>query len=59
MQDVDAGDGVERHGDVEIEVAGLGVVDTQAVDEDEGLLEGGAADGKVGLDAAGGAGLQV
>ena len=59
MQDVDAGDGVERDGDVEVEVAGLGIVDAEAVDEDEGLLEGGAADGEVGLDAFGGAGLHV
>ena len=59
MQDVDAGDGVERDGNVEVEVAGFGVVDAEAVDEDEGLLEGGAADGEVGLDAFGGAGLHV
>ena len=59
MQDVDAGDGVERDGDVEVEVAGLGIVDAEAVDEDEGLLEGGAADGEVGLHAFAGAGLQV
>jgi hypothetical protein len=59
MEDVDAGDGVEGHGDVEVEVAGLGVVDAEAVDEDEGLLEGGAAEGEIGLDAFGGAGLEV
>ncbi len=59
MEDVDAGDGVEGDGDVEVEVAGLGVVDAKAVEEDEGLLEGGAAEGEVGLDAVGGAGLEV
>ena len=58
MQDVDAGDGVERDGNVEVEVTGFGVVDAEAVDEDEGLLECGAADGEVGLDAFAGAGLQ-
>ena len=45
MEDVDAGDGVEGDGDVEVEVAGLGVVDAEAVEEDEGLLKGGAAEG--------------
>ena len=59
MEDVDAGDGVERDGDVEVEVAGFGVVDAEAVEEDEGLLEGGAAEGEVGLHAVGGAGLEV
>jgi hypothetical protein len=59
VEDVDAGDGVERDGDVEVEVAGLGVVDAEAVEEDEGLLEGGAAEGEVGLDSVGGSGLQV
>ena len=59
VEDVDAGDGVEWDGDVEVEVAGLGIVDAEAVEEDEGLLEGGAAEGEVGLDAVGGAGLQV
>ena len=59
MEDVDAGDGVEGDGDVEVEVAGLGVVDAETIEEDEGLLEGGAAEGQVGLDAIGGAGLQV
>jgi hypothetical protein len=59
VEDVDAGNGVERDGDVEVKVAGLGVVDAEAVEEDEGLLEGGAAEGEVGLDAVGGAGLEV
>ena len=59
VQDFDAGDGVERDGDVEVEVAGLGVVDAEAVEQEEGLLEGGAADGEVGLDSGGGAGLEV
>ena len=59
MEDVDAGDGVEGDGDVEVEVAGFGVVDAEAVEEDEGLLEGGAAEGEVGLDAVWGAGLEV
>jgi hypothetical protein len=40
-------------------VAGLGVVDAEAVEEDEGLLEGGAAEGEVGLNAVGGASLEV
>ena len=59
VEDVDAGDGVEGDGDIQIQVAGLGVVDAEAVEEDEGLLEGGAAEGEVGLDAVGGAGLEV
>ena len=59
VQHVDAGDGVERDGDVEIQVAGFGIVDAEAVDQDEGLLEGGAANGEVGLDAFAGAGLDV
>ena len=59
MEDVDAGDGVERDGNVEVEMAGLGIVDAEAVDEDEGLLESSAADGEVGLHAFGGAGLEV
>ena len=59
VEDVDAGDGFEGDGDVEVEVAGLGVVDAEAVEEDEGLLEGGAADGEVGLDAVAAAGLEV
>ena len=59
MEDVDSGDGVEWDGDVEVEVAGLGVVDAEAVEQDEGLLEGGAAEGEVGLDAVAGAGLEV
>jgi hypothetical protein len=37
----------------------LGVVDAQAVDQHEGLLEGGAAQGDVGLHAVAGAGLDV
>ena len=59
MEDVDAGDGVEGDGDIQIQVAGLGVVDAEAVEEDEGLLEGGAAKGEVGLDAVDGASLEV
>ena len=59
MEDVDSRDGVERDGDVEVEMAGFGVVDAEAVEEDEGLLEGGAADGEVGLNAAGAAALKV
>lgn len=51
VEDVDAGDGVEGDGDIEVEVAGLGVVDAETVEEDEGLFEGGAAEGQVGLDA--------
>ena len=59
VEDVDAGDGVEGNGDVEVQVAGLGVVDAETVEEDEGLLEGGATEGEVGLDAVGCAGLEV
>jgi hypothetical protein len=59
VEEVDAGDGVERDGNVEVQVAGFGIVDAEAVDENEGLLEGGAADGEVGLNAFGGAGLDV
>jgi hypothetical protein len=40
-------------------VSGLGVVDAEAFEQDEGLLEGGAADGEVGLDAVAAAGLEV
>jgi hypothetical protein len=59
VEDVDSGDGVKRDRDVEVEMAGLGVVDAEAVEEDEGLLEGGAAEGEIGLDSIGSAGLQV
>src|ERR1039458_9795721 len=59
VEEVDAGDCVEGDGDVEVQVAGFGIVDAEAVDEDEGLLEGGAADGEVGLNAFAGAGLEV
>jgi hypothetical protein len=59
VEDFDAGEGVEGDGDVQVEVASLGVVDAEAVEEDEGLLEGGAADGEIGLDAGGGSGLEV
>jgi hypothetical protein len=59
VEDVDAGHGVEGNGDVEIEVAGLRVVDAEAVEKDEGLLEGGAAEGEVGLNAVGSAGLEI
>ena len=59
MEHVDASDGVERHSDVEIEVASFRVINAEAVDEDEGLLEGGAADGEVGLHAFAGASLNV
>jgi hypothetical protein len=40
-------------------VTGLGVVDAEAVEEDEGLFEGRSAEREVGLHAVGGAGLQV
>ena len=59
VEDVDAGDGFERDGDVEVEVTRLGVVDAETVEQDEGLLEGGAADGEVGLDAVAAAGLEI
>jgi len=39
VQEVDAGDGVERDGNVEVQVAGFGIVDAEAVDQNEGLLE--------------------
>jgi hypothetical protein len=45
VEDIDTGDGVEGDGDVEVQVAGLGVVDAETVEEDEGLLERGAAEG--------------
>ncbi len=59
VKDFDAGDRVERDRDIEVEMTGLGVVDAEAIKQKQGLLEGGAANGKVGLDAAGGAGLEV
>ena len=59
VEDFDAGDGVEGDGDVEVQVRGLGVVDAQAVEQEEGLLEGGATDGEVGLNSVGAAGLKV
>jgi len=40
-------------------VAGFGVVNAEAVEEDEGLLKGGAAEGEIGLNAVGGASLEV
>jgi hypothetical protein len=59
VEDFDAGDGVEGDRDVEVEVACLGVVDAEAVEEDERLLKGGAADREVGLHTVGGTGLEV
>jgi hypothetical protein len=55
----DAFHGIERHGNVHVVVAGLDVVEPQAVEQDEGLFEGGSANGKVGLHAVGGARLEV
>ncbi len=59
VEDVNAGDGVKRDGDVEVEMAGLGVIDAEAVEQDERLLEGSAADGEVSLNAIASACLQV
>ena len=51
-QDLDALDVEQRHRDVAVVVPRLGVVETGAVDEHEGLAEAGAADREVGLDPA-------
>ena len=59
MEDVDSCDGVEGDRDVEVEVARLRIVDAKAVQQNERLLEGGAADGEVGLDAIAATGLEV
>ena len=59
MKDIDTGDGVEWDGNVEVEVAGFWVVDSQTIDEDERLLEGSATNGEIGLNAFGGAGLHI
>jgi hypothetical protein len=59
VEDVDAGNGVEGDGDIQIQVTGFWVVDAEAVEEDERLLEGCAAEGEISLNAGGGAGLQV
>ena len=56
---LDARDGVHRHRDIHVVVAGLDVVEAHAVEQHEGLLEVGAADGEVGLYAVGRAFLQV
>ena len=40
-------------------MAGLWVIDAETVEEDQGLLEGGASEGEVGLNAVGGAGLKI
>ena len=50
-QDFDALDGLQRHGNVHVVVAGLHVVRSPAVQEDEGLREGSAADGNIRLHA--------
>ena len=59
MEDVDARD--RFHGDrqIEVEMSGFRVIDAQAVQEDEGLLEGGATQGEVRLDTVAAACLQV
>ena len=59
MEDVDAGYGVEGDRDVEVQVAGLGIIDAEAVEKDEGLLEGCTTKGEVGVNASWGAGLQI
>ncbi len=57
--DFDAVDVFQGRGDIHVGVAGLGIVEAHAVEEDEGLAEAGAADGEIGLDAVGGALLKV
>ena len=59
MQYIHARDGVQRHGNVQVQVAGFGIVHAQPVDQNQRLLEGGAADCEVGLHAFAGARLQV
>ena len=58
MQNIYAGDGFKRKGEIEIEVAGLRVIHAETVDEDKGLLKAGAAHGDIGLDAGRGTLLQ-
>ena len=48
-----------RHGDVEVQMPGLGIVDAEAVQENERLLEGGAPNREVGLNTVGRARLEV
>ena len=59
FENFDAVDGSDGNGEVHAVVAGLDVADAQAVEQDQGLAEVGAADGDVGLDAVGRALLQV
>ena len=59
MQHVDWRDSVQRHGNIEVEMAGFGIVQAEPVDQNQRLLEGGAADCKVGLHTLAGARLQV
>jgi len=58
-QHFDSGDGIERHGNIHVVMAGLDVVETEAVEQHQGLFEVGAADGEIVLHAIGRAGLEV
>src|SRR5579863_6872323 len=59
VEDIHAAKGGLRYGQIEVEVRGLRVVDPHAIEEDQGLLEGGAAQGHVGQYAPRGALLNV
>ena len=58
-QHLDLRHGIQRHGDIHIVMAGLDVVQAQAVEQHQGLAEAAAANGKIGLHAVGSALLQV
>jgi hypothetical protein len=59
VQHVHARDCVQWHGNVQVQVAGLGVVHAQSVDQNQRLLEGRPANREVGLHALARARLQV
>ena len=58
-QHFDAVDGIERHGDIHVVVAGLRVAQALAVEQHQRLAESAAADREIGLYAIGRAFLQV
>ena len=59
FENFDLGEGIERDGDVHVEIGRLHAVEAHAVPEDEGLAEGAAADGEATLDGAGGTFAEV
>jgi hypothetical protein len=59
MQHLDAANGIERHRDVQVEVPSLRIVHPHAVQQDQRLFEGGAADRQISLHAIRSTFLQI